>query len=48
MATIILEVEDRKLGFFRRPVWHFSFVTLLQGPGIAAGHPDEEIIRDIR
>ena len=46
MATVILDVEDKKLRFFKKMIRHFSFVTIQETE--LDGDTDEHIIEHIR
>ncbi|GHB84766.1 hypothetical protein [Persicitalea jodogahamensis] len=46
MATLILEVQDKKLKFFKDLIRHFSFVTIRDSD--PCEDTDEQVIENIR
>lgn len=46
MATLVLEVQDKKLKFFKDLIRHFSFVTI-QSPDLDED-TDKQVIENIR
>ncbi len=46
MATLVLEVQDKKLKFFRDLIQHFSFVTIRETE--LDEDTDEQVIENIR
>lgn len=46
MATVILDVDDKKLRFFKEMIRHFSFVTIQETS--LDGDTDEYVIESVR